>query len=248
MLKRRVNREDAMKEKNVVGLVVLGLCILGGLAFSGYFIGQSLIKFKSFERTVTVKGLSEREMPADIALWPISFISVSNDLEELYGLVETNTQTIIDFLKVRGFDETEITISSPNIADKLAQGYEKARIEFRYTADQTITVYSEKVNPVREAMGKLVALGKKGILFSANYENRIEYLFTGLNDIKPEMVEEATNKAREVAEKFAMDSKSRLGKIKKASQGQFSIENRDSNNPHIKKIRVVSTVEYYLSD
>jgi hypothetical protein len=98
-------------------------------------------------------------------------------------------------------------------------------------------------------MNKLAGLGKKGIAFTAhNYRNSTEYLFTRLNEIKPIMVEEATTKAREVAEKFAKDSNSKLGKIKRARQGQFSINNRDKNNPHIKKIRVVSTVEYYLSD
>jgi len=104
-------------------------------------------------------------------------------------------------------------------------------------------------NGDRVTMNKLAALGKKGIAFTGDsYENSTEYLFTRLNEIKPIMVEEATTKAREVAEKFAKDSNSKLGKIKKAGQGQFSINNRDKNNPHIKKIRVVSTVEYYLSD
>jgi len=98
-------------------------------------------------------------------------------------------------------------------------------------------------------MGKLSVLGKKGIVFTVgNYEAKTEYIFTRLNQVKPQMVEEATRKAREIALKFAADSKSRLGKIKRASQGQFSIKSRDKNNPHIKKVRVVSTVEYYLSD
>ena len=98
-------------------------------------------------------------------------------------------------------------------------------------------------------MGSLSELGKKGIAFiGSNYENEPEYIFSRLNEVKPEMIEEATKNAREVAEKFAADSKSKLGKIKNAIQGQFSIESRDKNNPHIKKIRVVSTVVYYLSD
>ena len=114
---------------------------------------------------------------------------------------------------------------------------------------QTITVYSKKIKSVRLTMNKLAELGKKGIaLTDGGYENTTEYLFTRLNAIKPEMVEEATTKAREVARKFAKDSNSKLGKIKKARQGQFSINARDKNNPHIKKVRVVSTIEYYLSD
>jgi hypothetical protein len=98
-------------------------------------------------------------------------------------------------------------------------------------------------------MKQMSALGKQGIVFTAgNYQYQIEYIFMRLNEVKPEMIEEATRKAREVAEKFAKDSKSTLGKIRRAYQGQFSISARDKNTPHIKKVRVVSTVAYYLSD
>ena len=112
-----------------------------------------------------------------------------------------------------------------------------------------ITVYSEKIGLVRKTQNELAELGKKGIVFGgAEYGQRTEYLFTKLNDLKPAMIEEATRKAREVAEKFAADSNSTLGKIKSANQGQFTVNDRDSNTPHIKNVRVVSTVEYYLSD
>jgi hypothetical protein len=151
---------------------------------------------------------------------------------------------------MNGLDASEISLSSPAITDKSAQQYgNNAKAEFRYSAQQTVTVYSTKIGAVREVMGKLAELGKTGIVFSAgNYQSETEYLFTRLNEVKPEMIEEATRKAREVALKFAEDSESSLGKIRKASQGQFSINSRDKNNPHIKKVRVVSTVEYYLSD
>lgn len=228
---------------------VLGGFICLGLGLLGFFMGSSAIKFKEYERTVTVKGLSEKEYPADIVLWPIQFSTASNDLPKLYESIEADADKIIAFLKASGFEETEINVSPPGIIDKLAQGYEKSKIEFQYYAVQTITVYSNKIDTARSTMKKLAALGKKGVVLSdGGYQNVTEYLFTRLNEIKPEMVEEATTMAREVAEKFAKDSKSRLGKIKRASQGQFSIEDRDSNNPHIKKIRVVSTIEYYLSD
>ena len=242
-------KEKYMQEGNTKSALILGVCILLGLAFLGYFLGSSLIKFKEYERTVTVKGLSEKEYPADVALWPIRFSSANNDLTKLYASIEKDTNEIIGFLKNNGFEKHEITVSPPNIIDKLSQGYEKSKIEFRYIATQTITVYSKKIKDVRATMNKLATLGKKGIAFTGHsYQNATEYLFTRLNDIKPIMVEEATTKAREVAEKFAKDSNSKLGKIKRARQGQFSINNRDKNNPHIKKIRVVSTIEYYLSD
>lgn len=238
-----------MQEKNIKSALVLGIFLFLGLTALGLSLGSSLIKFKKFERTVTVKGLSEREYPADIVLWPIEFSVADNDLKTLYDTIEKNAGEIIAFLQARGFKEDEITQSPPGIMDKLAQGYEKSRIEYRYTANQTITVYSRKIDAARAAMNKMAELGKKGVvLTAAGYQNATEYLFTRLNEIKPDMVEEATTKAREVAEKFAQDSNSRLGKIKQARQGQFSINHRDKNNPHIKKVRVVSTIEYYLSD
>jgi len=135
------------------------------------------------------------------------------------------------------------------ITDKLAQQYDNKTVRFRYSGSRTITVYSGQVRTVRKLMTGLSELGKKGIVFSGmDYDSRPEYIFTGLNKVKPVMIEEATKKAREVALKFAADSKSTLGKIKRASQGRFSIQPRDKNTPYIKKIRIVSTVEYYLSD
>ena len=124
-----------------------------------------------------------------------------------------------------------------------------AQIAFRYTAATVVTVYSQRIDAVRRSMKEIVGLGKDGIALSGqNYENRTQFLFTGLNALKPEMIEEATKNARTVAEKFAKDSASSLGKIKTAQQGQFSISDRDSSTPYIKKVRVVSTVTYYLSD
>lgn len=238
-----------MQDGSTKSSLILGACIFLGLAVLGFFFSSSVVNFKEYERTVTVKGLSEREYPADIALWPIQFIVSNNDLTELYESLEKDSAEIINFLKANGFEDNEISASPPGILDKLAQGYDKSKIEFRYNATQTITVYSDRIISVRSTMNKLAELGKKGIVLTERgYQNATEYLFTRLNEIKPEMVEEATTKAREVARKFAKDSDSKLGKIKKARQGQFSISNRDKNNPHIKKVRVVSTIEYYLSD
>lgn len=230
--------------------LTLGLCILAGLALLGALLGQSAIRFKEYERYVAVKGLSEREYPADIVIWPIQFAAADNDLGTLYATVEQNTAAIRAFLAERGIAGEEVTVAPPQIVDKAAQRYgDGPRSEFRYTAQQTVTVYSGNVEAVRRVMSEVAAIGRQGIaLTGGEYENSTEYLFTRLNEVKPEMIQEATTKAREVAQKFAADSASRLGKIRSASQGQFTIEPRDKNNPHIKKVRVVSTVEYYLSD
>jgi len=238
-----------MPDNSKSASLILGVSIFLGLLALGYLLGNAAIRFKEFERTVTVKGLSEREVDADIVIWPIQFTAAGNDLTELYGAIEASTSRIKGFLEANGFTADEITVASPTITDKSAQQYGDNRAEFRYAAVQTVTVYSNRIATARADMTKLSELGKQGIVFSgANYQAQTEYLFTRLNEVKPAMIEEATRQAREVAEKFAADSKSMLGKIRRASQGQFSIADRDKNNPHIKKVRVVSTVEYYLSD
>lgn len=230
--------------------MVLGLFIFMGLATLGYFLSKAALDYKMYDRSVTVKGLSEREYKADIVIWPIQFTVANNDLAVLYDSIDEQAVKIRGFLEENGITADAITVAAPAITDKSAQQYgNSARAEFRYAAVQTVTVYSENIGAVREVMGTLSRLGKQGIAFSGgNYQSQIEYLFTRLNEVKPEMIEEATTKAREVAQKFATDSQSSLGKIKRASQGQFSINARDNNNPHIKRVRVVSTVEYYLSD
>jgi hypothetical protein len=241
---------SAMNPTNRANALILGLFIFLGLTALGYLLGRAATDFKEYERSVTVKGLSERELPADIVIWPIVFTESGNDLGALYNSIETGKMSIGEFLVSKGITVDEISYALPSITDKSAQQYNSGqKAEFRYAAIQTVTVYSSNVSKVRQAMNELFELGKRGIAFTnEGYENQTEYLFTDLNKIKPEMIQEATTKAREVALKFAEDSNSKLGKIKQASQGQFSIEPRDKNNPHIKKIRVVSTVEYYLSD
>lgn len=230
--------------------IIIGICLIVGLSSLGYILGDAAIRFKEYERTVTVKGLSEREYNADIVIWPIQFSVASNNLEEIYQRIDSNSKRIRSFLENAGIAAEEISYAAPAITDKAAQQYgDHSASEFRYTATQTVTVYSENIKSVQQVMGKISDLGRQGIVFTgSDYDTKTEYIFTRLNEVKPEMIEEATQKAREVAEKFASDSKSRLGKIKNASQGRFSINDRDNNNPHIKKVRVVSTVAYYLSD
>jgi len=230
--------------------LVLGAFICLGMILAGWILGSSAVKIKQYERIVSVKGLSEREVKADVAVWPIRFSSASQDLTQLYDTMEIQTQQIQAFLKAEGFSDQEITTAAPVTTDKYAQQYGgDANVALRYTAHQTITIYTHRIDAVRAAQSRLVALGKKGIAFGGDDSGqRTEYLFTKLNDIKPAMIEQATQNARSVAEKFAADSKSRLGKIKAANQGLFSIEDRDSNTPYLKKVRVVSTVDYYLAD
>ncbi len=234
---------------NTVTAALLGILVAVGLGVAGFFVGDGFYAARALERTVEVKGLAEREVPADTAIWPLQFVVAGNELEPLLAQLEQQGEQVRAFLTLRGFGENEISMSAPNIIDRLAQGYGDPNVKLRYSVSQVATVFTSDIEAVRGAGGELLELGKAGIVLNQdNYELRTQYLFNGLNAIKPEMIEEATRNAREVAEKFAADSASRLGKIRSARQGQFSISDRDSNNPHVKNVRVVSTLEYYLVD
>jgi len=230
--------------------VVLGLFIALGLFSLGYLLGGSIVKFKTLERVVSVKGLAQKEVKADVVIWPISYLRASNQLSSLYEDLEEDRNNVYNFLESKGFTKEEISVSAPIVTDKMAQSYGGSqKIKFRYSAIEVLTLYTKKVDLARKSMTAIAKLGKAGITFrSNNYENPTEYLFSGLNAIKPQMIQEATKNARASAQKFAEDSQSRLGKIRRANQGQFSISSRDKNTPYIKRVRVVSTVEYYLAD
>ncbi len=232
------------------GALVLGVLLALGLGVLGYQLADGMLRFKATERTVTVKGLAERELPADTAIWPIRYNAADDDLETLYSVLERQRELVTGFLQQAGFPPEEITLSAPAVVDRRAQGYgSPAAQDLRYAGHVTVTVYTRGVERVRNAMRRLTELGKQGVAIAGeDYGARTEFLYTRLNDIKPAMIEEATRNAREVASKFAADSDSRLGKIRTARQGLFSIQDRDSNTPYIKRVRVVSTVEYYLVD
>ena len=238
-----------MHKPAITPALILGLLIALGLAALGYQLAEGIVRFKALDRTVSVKGLAEREVAADVAVWPIRFSEADNDLGALAATLQRKNGLVIDFLVRAGFAREEITASAPAIIDRQAQSYNDAsRAEFRFVGTSVLTVYSARVERVREAMRNLAELGKQQIAVSGEEYGRPEFLFTGLNAIKPAMIEEATRNAREVAEKFARDADSRLGTIRTASQGLFSIQDRDANSPHIKRVRVVSTVEYSLVD
>lgn len=223
----------------------IGLGILG----AGLLLNHAIVHFKSSERVVEVKGLAEREVNADRVIWPIVYKEIGDDLQVLYQKINTKNKTILDYLQSRGIGTEEITIAPPSIVDMKAERYSNNTATYRYNVTSVITVSSSKVDTVRNIILAQSELLKKGIAtVTEEYRYNTEYLFTGLNDIKPEMVEEATKNARLSAEKFARDSDSELGKIKRAWQGQFSINPRDENTPHIKTVRVVTTLQYYLND
>ena len=224
-----------------IGLL-LGICIKGGFD-----------SFAERDRSVNVKGLAEEEVPADKVTWPLVYKSLGNDLSTLYDEIKRSNQTIVQFLKEKGISETEISINAPEtpeIIDLKADRYSnQENTAYRYNVTSVITVTSNKVDLIRDLVTEQGELLKRGIAVTGgDYRYNIQYEYTGLNTIKPKMIEEATKNAREAAEKFAKDSDSKLGKIRHAYQGQFSISDRDANTPYIKKVRVVTTIDYSLED
>ena len=215
-----------------VGLLSLGLSIRSGIKI-----------FSQRDRTISVKGLAEREVLADKVIWPLPFKEVGNDLTVLYNNLKTKNQAIVSFLKSKGITDEEISISAPQVVDMQAERYNVNMPTYRYNITSVVTVMSNKIQLVRELMSEQGDLLNQGIAVSGqDYQYQVQFLFTKLNDIKPSMIEEATKNARAAAEKFAKDSESKLGKIQSADQGQFSINDRDANTPYVKNVRVVSTI------
>lgn len=233
-----------MKSNTPLPAIVLAIAIIAG----GYFIGSGIENFKRLDHKVTVKGLSEREVPANKVTWPLLYKELGNDPSAMYELIEQKNRVVVSFLKSAGITDSEISINPPTISDRQADNYGNEIMNYRYKATCVITVTSTNVDKVRQLMNRQSELMKQGIaLVSEEYGgNSVRYDFTGLTDIKPEMVQEALKNARATAEQFAKDADTRLGGIITASQGQFSIEDRDANTPYIKKVRVVNTVEYAI--
>lgn len=227
-----------MKNTFVVALAIV---------LAGAMLPVSVTRLKSYDRTVDVKGLCEREVNADKVIWPLTFKVMGNDLGAALSEADADTGKILAFLRNGGISDADITVKAPVISDKYASEYGNNDRVYRYLCTCVITVCTSDVDKVLALQSGLSELMKSGVVLTANdWENQTQYKFEALNDIKPEMIEEATANAREAAWKFAQDSGSRLGKIKTASQGTFSIEDRDTNTPYIKKVRVVTYVTFYL--
>ncbi len=225
------------------------MIIAVGLTLIGVMINTGISNFKNRDRVVTVKGLAEMEVPADKVVWPLMYKDLGNDLLTLYNNIQTKNKTIVEFLQANDISSEEISVAPPEIIDMEAERYSAQTPQYRYNATSVITVTSKDVEKIRKLISEQTELLKQGVAITGgDYRYSTIYEFTGLNDIKPQMIEEATKNARLAAEKFAIDSGSKLGKIRDASQGQFSITDRDANTPYIKNIRVVTTVNYYLKN
>jgi hypothetical protein len=229
---------------------IVAACVIGfAIIVMGFALRSGIVAFKDMDRSVTVKGLAEKEVKADKVTWPLVYKELGNDPAEMYDLLTQKNKKVLAFLKSAGIKESDISVNPPVISDRQADNYSNEIMNYRYKATSVITVTSTEVDKVRTLMRRQSELMKQGIaLVTEEYSgNGVVYEFTGLNKVKPDMIEEATKNARKTAQKFADDSGSSLGEIRNAQQGQFSIEDRDANTPYIKRLRVVNTVEYSIN-
>lgn len=229
------------------GKLFMGICLLLGLMFIGAMLPKAVNDYRGYDRVVNVKGLCEKEVMADKVIWPLAITVSGDDINMVYKDISSRNAAVKKFLIDGGIPEENITVSGATVSDRNTQSYTSNRL-FRYLVKDVVTVCSSDVETVRGLMARQNELLKAGIVLDdENWENQTVFSYESLNDIKPAMIEEATKNAREVALKFASDSGSKLGKIKEANQGTFSISDRDSNTPWVKKVRVVTNVTYYLN-
>lgn len=227
-----------------------------GIALAGYFIGDGFFKGRADSPFVSVKGLSERDVKADMALWPIRFVVTDNNLSQAQAALKKDHRKILDFLEKYGLSNDNTEVQKLEVKDLMADPYRSGPVSSRFIITQTIMVRSDKPDPVWEASQNIGQLVESGVVLSprGDWESGPTFLFTKLNDLKPEMIAEATAKAREAADQFAKDSGSDIGTIKRAYQGIFQILPRDrapgvnESNQLYKTVRVVSSVDYFLED
>ena len=228
-------------KKEIIGYALIAL----GIVCLGWFIKAGIDNFTEKDRKVTVKGLAEREVPADKVTWSIGTKVTGNDLPQLYESISYQTQKIKNFLLKYGLPEKEITVNPPSITDLEAREWSDNRRDFRYIVNTTITVATNKVTEVNKAISKQAELLKQGVAID---NSTPQYEYASFQQMKPEMMAEAIKNAQKTAEQFAEASNADLGQILTAGQGQFEIEDRDQNTPYIKKLRVVTTITYSLND
>jgi hypothetical protein len=239
------------------GIIFVSALVLGlGIAAAGWFVGEGFIEGRASDRFVTVKGVSERDVKADLALWPIRFVATHDDLGRAQAEIKRSHQQVLAFLEKRGIDPGAAEVQMLEVNDRLANPYQTEAMQSRYIVSQSLMVRTKEIEKVRTAAQALGELVDEGVVLSSSGgpPGGPIYLYTALRDRKPEMIAEATAEARRAAEQFALDSGSRVGRIRRANQGLFVILPRDrapgveESSQLEKTLRVVSTIDYYLED
>lgn len=240
--------------------IIIGVCFLIGFSICGYFVGKGGTRFKSDTRTVTVKGLVEKEVKADQAVWTLRFRRASENLKDVHAEISTDREAVLAFLRNQGFKDEEVSRQPTQTLDKLAREYGQSQVpeRFRYVATSSLVVTTANVDLVTKALGATEELLKAGVLLDSQREDGIanpRYVVTAFNALRPQLLAEATKNARSIAQQFASDSGAQVGKIRSANQGAiqiFGTNGMDESAPYSptstpgKKIRVVSTFEFEL--
>jgi uncharacterized protein len=245
------------------GTVLLGALLAVGLILGGWALGAQIKAVRLADRYVTVRGLAERDVKSDLAIWTLQYRENGDDLTAMYSKAEADKKIILEFLSKHGVQESEIHLGMVNVTD-YSERVAHDRFPYRYSADQQIIISSGRVDEIADAAQQTIELLQKGIILGGNawQGQNVAYKFTGLNSVKPDMITEATRNARAAAQRFANDSGSQLGAIRQAYQGVFTIlparsgvasDEDGGGNPNeaeasiMKTVRVVTTVEYYLN-
>ena len=223
------------------------LLVALGLTAAGYFVGHGISERGTSQRVISVKGLSEREVPASVATWTIGYSANGNDLNEINKKLADSTKAVAAFLKEAGFAEADMAVQPPSLQDTTMEVREKdvPPPPERYKAYQSVLLRTSKVDLIKPALAAASNLMVSGVLLSGKSEPN--YIFNQVNEIKPGMIQEATKNARVAAEQFSRDSQTTLGKLRSATQGLFQVENRDAATPERKVVRVVVDVEYEIN-
>ena len=232
---------------NPIAIFLSALLIAAGVATGGFFIGDGIAARSSGRRTISVKGLSEREVPASVATWTVVYSATGNDVSQINKKLAESTNAVIAFLKGAGFAETDLAVQPPVVRDTSMDERDKDSPPppERYSANQSVLLRTSKVDAIKPALASASNLMASGVLLSGKAQPN--YIYNQLNDIKPGMIQEATKNARIAAEQFSRDSQTTLGKLRNASQGWFQVENRDEATPERKTVRVVVDVEYEVN-
>jgi len=234
-----------MKQSRIIeACIVAAAVVIFGLLFKA-----GLDNFTNRDRKVTVKGLSEIEVPADQVTWSITTVETGNDLQQVYANSSAKIGKISKFLTDNGIASSDISVGTPIVTDNEADRWSADRIPFRFKIKTVLSVNSNEVDKVRGLISRQGELLQQGIAIINNeYSEPVSYSYVSFQEMKPRMMEEAIANAQATAKQFAQNSGSRLGKIISADQGQFSINSKDENNPQIKKLRVVTTITYQLKN
>jgi len=240
--------------------VILGLLVGAGAALGGYFVGQGFYQGRRADRYVSVKGLAERYVKADLAVWTLSFSATGADISAVSTVSERDRDLVRTFIAKSGFTDHEIEPLPTRVNDQFANLMGPPNVEAarRYVITAGFEIRTTKVDAVREASQLTGDLIRQGVVLDGR---PIEsgganpaYLFTRLSDMRPSMLAQATRSARALAQQFAADSNSHLGAIRRATEGVFQVMSRDGEVPNPteergsieKKLRLVSTIDYYL--